>query len=40
MKYSGIWPVEDRDLVNVAIKVSGPDACFIATQACNFPYPN
>jgi len=20
MRYSGIWPVEDRDLVNVALK--------------------
>lgn len=34
MRYAGIWPVEDRDLVNVATKQEGDDACFIATQAC------
>lgn len=39
MLYAGIWPVEDRDLVNVALKEKGEDVCYIATQACNFPYP-
>lgn len=39
MRYHGIWPVEDRDLVNVAMKEKSDDVCWIATQACNFPYP-
>lgn len=39
MKYAGIWPVEDRDLVNVAKKEEGADVCYIATQACDYPYP-
>ena len=39
MKYSGIWPVEDRDFVSVAAKTASADSCYIATQACDFPYP-
>lgn len=39
MRYSGIWPVEDRDLVNVSLKEKGAEVCYIATQACGFPYP-
>lgn len=39
MRYAGIWPVEDRDLVNVALKEKGDDACYIATQACDYPCP-
>jgi hypothetical protein len=39
MKYQGMWPVEDRDLVNIGIKEMGDKICWIATQACQFPYP-
>jgi hypothetical protein len=39
MKYQGMWPVEDRDLVNIAMKEKGDDVCWIATQGCHFPYP-
>lgn len=39
MRYAGIWPVEDRDLVNVSLKEKGADVCYIATQACNYPHP-
>ena len=39
MRYHGIWPVEDRDLVNIATKVEGPDLCYIANKVCSYPYP-
>lgn len=39
MRYAGIWPVEDRDLVNVGIKVEEQGVCYIATQKCDFPFP-
>ena len=38
MRYAGIWPVEDRDLVNVATKEEGANVCFIANKFCDFPY--
>ena len=37
MRYAGIWPVEDRDLVNIGIKVKGDEECLIATQHCDYP---
>lgn len=39
MHYAGMWPVQDRDLVNCTTKEKGDDVCYIATQACNYPYP-
>lgn len=39
MRYAGIWPVEDRDLVNVAMKEEGANICYIANKGCSFPYP-
>ena len=39
MRYAGIWPVEDRDLVNVATKEEGPNVCYIANKACDYVIP-
>jgi hypothetical protein len=39
MRYAGIWPVEDRDFVNVTRFEKGDDVCWIASQSCNYPYP-
>jgi len=39
MRYAGIWPVEDRDLVNIGIKLKGDEECLIATQHCDYPRP-
>jgi hypothetical protein len=39
MKYQGLLAVEDRDLVNVAMKEHGDGICWIATQGCNYAYP-
>jgi hypothetical protein len=40
MKYSGIWPVEQRDFItaNRSEKVSD-NKYYIATSSCNYPYP-
>ncbi len=39
MKYKGIWPVDDREFVSVATKEYNADKIYIATCACQFPYP-
>ena len=39
MRYAGIWPVEDRDLVSVAMIEEQPDVCYIANMGCDFPHP-
>lgn len=40
MQYKGIWPVDNRDFVNVSAKEwEGDNIFFIATTACSFPYP-
>ena len=40
MKYKGIWPVSDRDFVNVGVKLRESDSkMYIGTKACNYPYP-
>lgn len=39
MRYHGIWPVEDRDLVSVAVKEYGEDVCYIANKSSSYPYP-
>lgn len=39
MRYAAMWPVEDRDLVSVAIKEEGEAICYIANRFCEFPYP-
>lgn len=40
MQYKGIWPVSNRDFVNVAhiFRVS-ESKVYIGTKVCNFPYP-
>lgn len=39
MQYKGIWPVDNRDFVNVSAKEWEGDTFYIATAACNFPHP-
>jgi hypothetical protein len=39
MQYKGIWPVDNRDFVNVSGKERIGDKMYIATNACDFPYP-
>jgi hypothetical protein len=40
MKYKGIWPVSDRDFVNVAVKLRESESkMYIGTKACQFAYP-
>lgn len=40
MQYKGIWPVDNRDFVSVSAKEwEGNNIFYIATTACNFPYP-
>ena len=40
MKYKGQWPVDDRDFVNVGVKLRESDSkMYIGTKACDFPYP-
>lgn len=39
MLYKGIWPVDNRDFVNVGGKLRESDnKIYIATAACNFPH--
>ena len=40
MTYHGIWPVEDRDLINVATKEEGEEICWIANKVCSYQHPN
>lgn len=37
MNYHGIWPVANRDFVNVGKKVNNGERCLIATKVCDFP---
>ncbi len=39
MNYHGIWPVYNRDFVNVGKKVNNGERCLIATKVCDFAYP-
>ena len=39
MNYHGIWPVANRDFINVAKKVNLGEKCIIATKCCSYPYP-
>jgi hypothetical protein len=39
MQYKGIWPVDNREFINVSAKEVNPDKIYIATTACAFPYP-
>lgn len=40
MQYKGVWPVSNRDFVNIAVahKVS-EEKIYIGTKAFNYPYP-
>ena len=39
MNYHGIWPVANRDFVNIAIKVNNGEKCYIAARSCDYAYP-
>ncbi len=39
MEYKGIWPVDNREFVNVSAKEVGEDKIYISTIACDFPHP-
>lgn len=39
MEYKAVWPVSNRDFVCVSLRKHQGDAFYIATQSCNFPYP-
>ncbi len=39
MEYKGIWPVDNRDFVNVSAKEVGDSKIYISTIGCDFPYP-
>ena len=39
MRYKGIWPVSDRDFVNVSRKLQEGDKIYIGTTACSYPHP-
>jgi hypothetical protein len=40
MQYKGIWPVSNRDFVNVSVHLKESDSkIYIGTKACNFPHP-
>lgn len=39
MQYKGIWPVDNREFINVSGKERTGDKMYIATTACPYPYP-
>jgi hypothetical protein len=39
MQYKGIWPVSNRDFVNVSTKEKSDSKIYISTSACPYPYP-
>ena len=39
MEYKAVWPVSNRDFVCVSARSQVEDAYYIATQTCNYPYP-
>ena len=40
MQFQGIWPVANRDFVNLAVPYQeNEDKIYIGTKACNYPYP-
>lgn len=39
MQYKGIWPVDNREFVNVSAKEKNSDKIYISTCACAYPYP-
>ena len=38
-RYSAPWPVSDREFINVGTSCKEGDTYFIATQGCEYPYP-
>ena len=41
MQYKGIWPVSNRDFVNVSVKHrESQSKIYIGTKACGFPHPD
>ena len=39
MQYKGIWPVDNREFINVSAKEKGENKIYIATCACPYEYP-
>lgn len=40
MQYKGIWPVDNREFINVSGKLrENENKMYIATAACEFPHP-
>ena len=40
MQYRGLWPVANRDFVNIAVPFKeSEDKIYIGTKACDYPYP-
>ena len=39
MEYKAVWPVSNRDFVCVSNRNQVGDTYYIATQSCDFPYP-
>lgn len=37
MEYKGIWPVDNRDFVNISAKEVGQNKIYISTIACDYP---
>ena len=38
MRYKGIWPVQDRDFVNVSVIQVAKDITYIASMGSQYPY--
>ena len=38
MRYKGIWPVQDRDFVNVSVIQLAKDITYIASMGSQYPY--
>lgn len=38
-QYKGIWPVDNREFISTSAKEKSADKIYIATTACQFPYP-
>ncbi len=39
MEYKATWPVSNRDFVSLSVRKQEGDTYYIATQSCDFPYP-
>ena len=39
MRYQGVWPVQDRDFVNVTVLEEQENAIYLASMSSAYPYP-